>query len=86
MKTNIGSEQNDHLCIHYTLITHLLHIFFLNGLFVGRTGLTWDISTTICPHQMAAVGFEHMTLGFLRLGPYSLRHQVGRFMSWRRYN
>ncbi len=28
-----------------------------------------DISTTICPHQMAAVGFETMTLGFLRLGP-----------------
>ncbi len=24
-----------------------------------------DISTTICPYQMAAVGFEPMTLGFL---------------------
>ncbi len=28
-----------------------------------------DISTTICLHQMAAVGFEPMTLGFLRRGP-----------------
>ncbi len=26
---------------------------------------------------MAAVGFEPMTLGFLRLGPYSLCHQCG---------
>ncbi len=35
-----------------------------------------DISMTIYPHQMAVVGFEHMTLGFLRLGPYSLHHSA----------
>ncbi len=28
-----------------------------------------DISMTICPHQIAAVGFKLMNLGFLRLGP-----------------
>ncbi len=45
--------------------------------FLGRTGLTWNISITICPHQMAAVRFKPMTFGLLRLGTYSLFHQYG---------
>ncbi len=53
--------------------TYLLFIF-LKWLNLGHAGLTWDILTTICPHQMAAEGFEPMTLGFLRFAPYDLRH------------
>ncbi len=30
---------------------------------------------------MAAVGFKLLTLGFLRLGPYSLRHRCGQLPS-----
>ncbi len=33
-----------------------------------------DISTTICPHQMAAEGFELTTLGFRGMAPYTLHH------------
>ncbi len=42
--------------------------FFLMA-YLGRTGLAWDISMTICPHQMAAVGFEPLTLGFWGMAP-----------------
>ncbi len=44
-------------------------IFVFEWLILGRTGLTWDISTTICPHQMVAVGFNPMTLGFRDMSP-----------------
>ncbi len=36
-----------------------------------------DISTTICPHQTAAVGFELMTLGLRAMAPYALHHRCG---------
>ncbi len=36
-----------------------------------------DISMTICPHQMAAVGLELTTLGFKGMAPYALCHRCG---------
>ncbi len=47
-------------------------IFFVwKWCILGRTGLTWnlDISTTIYPHQMAAVRFELTTLEFRGMAP-----------------
>ncbi len=49
-------------------------IFFFEMVYFRSHWSHLDIPTTICSHQMAAVGFEAMALGFLRLSPYSLRH------------
>ncbi len=43
---------------YITAVSILSSLYFFKRLILGRTGLTWDISTTKCPHQMAAVGFD----------------------------
>ncbi len=43
--------------------------FIFEWLILSHTGRTWGLPTTICLHQMAAVGFEPMTLGFWGLAP-----------------
>ncbi len=58
-----SSQNQDSESLHWSI-----WIVF-EWLILGRTGFTWDISTTICPHQMAAVGFEPMTLGFWGMDP-----------------
>ncbi len=42
-----------------------------------------DISTTICPHQNTAVGFQLMTVGFFKFGPLLTEPSVRTSMRWR---
>ncbi len=52
-------------------------LYFFNMVYFRSYWSHWDLSTTICLHQMAAVGLELTTLGFRGMAPYSLRHRCG---------
>ncbi len=53
-------------------LEYVYYIIRLNVFGMAHFRSYWshlDISPTICPHQMADVGFQPMTLGFLKHGP-----------------